>query len=301
MRKLLSILLVLSVFVPATLSQDADRDTSLRSLVEAERSFAAASMAKGIRASFIENMTDDSILFRPGPVAGKKWMEEHPAPQGVLTWQPVFADVSSAGDLGYTTGPWEFRQKSLEDKPVAYGQFVTVWKRQADGTWKFAVDLGISNPPPETRPPDVQFPATSQNKKKIKLKTDVEGERSALIKVENDFSKLVAKKRTLEAFLSYLADDVRLFRMNAFPAIGREEARAMLAAQPGLMSWQPVKADVSRSNDLGYTYGTYEFRPNGGKAAVNGNYVRIWKRQLNGQWKAVLDILNPLPPTATAN
>ena len=301
MKKFVSTFMVICMLMALALAQKVDRNTELLSLVEAERAFARAAIAKGIRASFIENLAEDGVLFRPRPVAGKKWMEDHPAPKGVLTWQPIFADVARAGDMGYTTGPWEFREKKLEDKPVAHGQFVTVWKRQADGAWKVAVDLGISNPPPPQTPAlDVQFPKGKHNGQKLKLK-DAAAEQAALLKLEDDFSKSVATQKTVDAFLSYLDDDVRLFRMNAFPVVGREGARTMLAAQTGLLSWQPTKADISLSGDLGYTYGTYEFKASDGKAATNGNYLRIWKRQTNGKWKVVLDLLNPIPPKAPAN
>lgn len=296
MRKLLSMLMILCAAIGIGLAQKGDRDADLRSLVEAERGFAAASAAKGTRAAFLENLAGDSIVFQPGPVNGQKWWSERPSRPGVLTWRPIFADVSRAGDMGISTGPWEFREKSLEDQPVAYGHFVSVWKRQADGAWKVAVDLGISHPQPQTPALEIIFPANDQANKKLKLKTDVEAERSALIKMENDFSKLVAKKKTIDAFISYFAGDVRLYRMNAFPAVGRDAASAMLAGAPGLPVWQPTKADVSRSGDLGYSYGTYEVKAGDGKAAESGNYLRIWKRQNDGKWKVVLDLLNPIPP-----
>lgn len=297
MKKLPSILLLLCALVASALAQKNDeRDANLRSLVEAERGFARASIDKGTRAAFIENLADDSILFRPRPVAGKKWMEERKATPGVLTWQPIFADVSSAGEMGYTTGPWEYRAKNLGDEPVAHGQFVSIWKRQANGTWKVAVDLGTENPKPEKPAPEVTFPAgNGGHKKQQKPETDAEAGRVALVKVEDDFSKHLAAKTTVDAFVSYLADDVRLFRTNAFPAVGREAARAMLAAKPGLLTWQPTKAEVSRSGDLGYSYGSYEFKASEG-FAESGNYLRIWKKQADGKWKVVLDLLNPIPP-----
>jgi ketosteroid isomerase-like protein len=296
MRKSLSILLVLSMLASATLAQKADRDAELRSLVEAERAFAAASVAKGTRAAFLENLNDDSILFNPGPVNGRKLWSERPTRPGVLTWQPIFADVAQAGDMGYTTGPWEFRAKSLEDKPIAHGQFMTIWKRQADGMWKVALDLGTQNPPPETPAPTLQFPSSNQNNKRLKLKTNAEAERAALLKIDNELSQTVATKKTVDAFLSYMADDIRFMRTNAFPVVGREATRAALIAKPGTLLWQPTKADVSRSGDLGYIYGTYEFKAGDGKTSENGNYVRIWKRQAGGKWKVVLDLLNPIPP-----
>jgi ketosteroid isomerase-like protein len=55
-------------------------------------------------------------------------------------------------------------------------------------------------------------------------------------------------------------------------------------------------ADISRSGDLGYTYGMYDLKASGGDQKLeHGNYVRVWKRQTNGRWKVVIDILNPMP------
>ncbi|MGH9424802.1 MAG: YybH family protein, partial [Terriglobia bacterium] len=133
------ILLCLFVWPCATWGQDNPHWTSL---IEAERAFAATSLAKGTRAAFLEFLAEDSVLFRPGPIPGKKWIEEHPAPSTFLTWEPAFADVAQSGDLGYTTGPWEIRPTGPKDKPTAYGHFVSVWKRQTDGLWKVVVDLG---------------------------------------------------------------------------------------------------------------------------------------------------------------
>jgi ketosteroid isomerase-like protein len=139
-------------------AQKMSNQATLDSLVAAERGFASASVAKGTREAFIMNLADDSTLFRPHAVAGKKWMMEQPARPGLLTWKPIFADVSASGELGYTTGPWEFRRNGPDDKEVAHGNFVSLWKKQADGTWKVVVDTGISNPPPTSKPEGVQSP-----------------------------------------------------------------------------------------------------------------------------------------------
>ena len=299
MRKAVFVLLLLSALAPASLTQKkVDRDAALRSLADAERAFASLSVAQGIKASFVANLADDGVLFRPGPVAGKKWMEEREAPKGVLTWRPAFVDVARADDMGYTTGPWEFRRESLQDKPVGYGHFVTVWKRQADGKWKVAVDLGISHPEPPAAVanPEVVSPHDNWAKKLPKLK--VEAEREGLLMMDVAFSKFVEGKKT-DALLPHFADDVRLYRADNLPAVGREAARALLAQKPGGISWRPVKSDVSLSGDLGYTYGTYEFKSADGKSSEAGNYLRIWKRQTDGKWKVVLDLLDTIPPPAS--
>jgi hypothetical protein len=48
--------------------------------------------------------------------------------------------------MGVTTGPWEYRQKSLRDTPVAHGHFTTIWKKKDNGEWKAMMDMGISYP-----------------------------------------------------------------------------------------------------------------------------------------------------------
>jgi ketosteroid isomerase-like protein len=61
-----------------------------------------------------------------------------------LSWEPVDAEVSSSGDLGYTWGNWRF------DAPdtVLHGNYFTVWKKQPDGSWKIALDGGNATPQP---------------------------------------------------------------------------------------------------------------------------------------------------------
>ncbi len=300
MRKVVFILLLLSMLAPAALTQKkGERDAALRSLADAERAFASLSVVEGIKASFVAYLADDGILFRPGPVAGKKWMEDRPAPKGLLTWRPAFVDVARANDMGYTTGPWEFRKESPQDKPVGYGHFVTVWKRQADGKWKVAVDLGISHPelPAAVSNPALVSPADTWAKKLPK--TDAEAERAALLKVESEFSKSAAARKSTDALLAHFADDVRLYRPDNFPAVGREAARALLALKPGSMTLQAAKSEVSRSGDVGYSYGAYEFKAADGKTSEEGNYLRIWKKQSDGKWKVVLDLWDPIPPPSS--
>lgn len=299
MKKSISVFLILFAFAVAVRPQTTTTPSNLQSLVEAERAFAKLALDKGIREAFIANIADDGVLFRPGAVAGKKWLEEHTTQPGVLAWQPIFAFVARAGDMGYTTGPWEYREKSIDDKPVAFGYFVTSWKKQRDGSWKFVLDLGTRNQQPQTPAPQMMFPRDYPTNNSSKLSTNVEAERAALLKAEDDFLKLLAAKNTLDSYLSFLADDVRLYRMNAFPVVGKESTRAALEGKIGALTWQTTKADVSRSGDLGYTYGTYELKAGADtKQAESGNYLRIWRKQPSGKWRVVLDLLNPIPKPA---
>ena len=151
-RSLLLLLPVICFLGGSTAAQKKTGVNDLRSMVETERSFARMSEEKGTREAFAAFIADEGILFRPTAVLGKKWMRENPLPPSTtrpwLAWQPIFAFVSSAGDLGYTTGPWQYKKDIKDAQPTAFGNFMTVWKKQADGTWKYIVDLGNPRPAP---------------------------------------------------------------------------------------------------------------------------------------------------------
>src|SRR5262249_11512065 len=115
---------------------------ALQSLVDAERGFSRTSVEQGMRDAFLGNLADDGIVFQPLPVNGKSVWAARAKPASTLIWEPAFAEVSAAGDLGYTTGPWELRPQADADRPTLHGHFHTVWRRAPGGPWKVAVDIG---------------------------------------------------------------------------------------------------------------------------------------------------------------
>src|SRR5437870_154811 len=64
-----------------------------------------------------------------------------------IKWNPTKADVSAAGDVGYTVGTYEASMNGATEK----GKYVTLWKKQSDGAWKVAEDIfnadGAEAPP----------------------------------------------------------------------------------------------------------------------------------------------------------
>jgi ketosteroid isomerase-like protein len=59
-----------------------------------------------------------------------------------IQWDPMTADVSVSGDLGYSKGTYEMRYSDQQGKMVVQkGSYVAVWKKGADGVWKLAVDI----------------------------------------------------------------------------------------------------------------------------------------------------------------
>jgi ketosteroid isomerase-like protein len=138
MPKLMRVLLCCAVSVSA---QSADE---WNQLVETERAFSRYSVEKSMRQAFIEFLGDDAIVFRPQAVAARPFYAARPEnPNLLLKWEPEVAELSALADLGYTTGLYELTVTANSRKTTSRGYFVTMWKKQADGSWKVALDTGI--------------------------------------------------------------------------------------------------------------------------------------------------------------
>ena len=258
--------------------------SALQEMVKTEQAFSKMAEEKNARDAFMTFIADDGLLFRPGAVNGKKWMLEHPVPASdkkpLLAWQPAFAGMAASGDMGFTTGPWEAKADINDEKPVGYGHFVTVWKKQADGSWRFVVDLGISHP--QSGGPQAHWVPEGTEKKTFK---PVDGTSARKSLLDRDQGYAIAE------FAAYASPDVRLYRANSLPFIGRDAAAAELAKTKGTIMWHPISADVSQAGDLGYTHGTYEVSDDTKKVTERGSYVRIWKKE-QGAWRIVMDVTN---------
>lgn len=303
MKTILSLgcVLVLSMYLAP---QKGGAPSALQSVVDAERAFARTSAEKGTRSAFLAFIAEEGILFRPTAVNGKKWLLEHPSPPSqkrpLLAWQPAFADIAIAGDMGFTFGPWEFKEDVKDAKPVAYGHFATVWKKQADGSWKFVIDHGISHPQPQAATTPWQLPSKYEQKSWKPAKFDLEAARTVLMSRDREFSNASAAQGIAKAFSAYAMQEVRLFRNDSYPFAGRAAALEVLSAKTPanhVLTWQPLAGDVSVSDDLGYTYGRYTLTSSEDpkNIAERGNYVRFWKKH-NGSWDVILDIADRLPP-----
>ena len=118
-----------------------------------EAEFEHATAERGLD-GFMSYFGDDSADLPSGSdiVFGKDNIRKELEPWGPdvsLTWKPVKAEMAASGDLGYTFGNFVFKAKDKDGKVVShYGKYATVWKKQSDGSWKVAFDMGNSSPAP---------------------------------------------------------------------------------------------------------------------------------------------------------
>ena len=292
---------VLAFVIISVAQQHGGYSPALVSLVEAERAFARTSVERGVRESFLAFFADDGINFQPHPTVTREAILKRPAPATrppvTLNWEPIWADVSRAGDLGYTTGPYILSDQSAEHRPSQYGYYFSIWKRQPDGAWKVAVDVGVQTPAPDAHERTLRFQSTLQPpSKKGGANVKLEAERLALLKLDREFIGTLNTRGASKAYPSYLGEEARVHRDGLFPLTDKDAIRNFLAGQKATLTGEPIKSEVAQSNDLGYTYGRYELAGAGAQAAEKGYYVRVWKRDPSGRWKIALDTTHPLPP-----
>lgn len=274
--KIVFLLLTVSA---AILSQ---HDPKAHQLAEAERSFSAASEKYGVKESFLQFLSDDCLMFNPYPVNGKELYRQRPANAAYLTWFPSHVEVSASGDFGISSGPWEYRN-AKNDTTVAYGHYFSVWKKQSDGTWKVALDQGISYPLKEKRKGVEYFldlPAARADNRDSGLI------REGLLIQERAFVRMAAQSGVLKAYSKYASAQMRVYRNNNYPSQKRKESLGLLKKLPLQKPCSPVIAKSASSGDLGYTVGFSLDAKND-----SSTYIRVWRKE-NG-WKIAVDILEP--------
>jgi ketosteroid isomerase-like protein len=244
-------------------------------------------------------MAEDGILFRPTPVNAKEFFAGRPANPGpILTWYPSYAEISSRGDLGWTTGPWEY-QSSKDKKPEAWGHFATVWRLQPKGGYKVLIDEGHSTPskPPQDSLSWAILPTRQGEGVTTELKTLIKSQQS-LIEADAAYSKALAEEGLGAALTHFADDDVRLLREAKPEFRGVADASKALPHEweAGVTAWDMKPGAISYTCDLAFTYGIATM---GAKAkdSPNGRKVfRVWRRSSpEADWKLALDVTNPLP------
>lgn len=260
---------------------------ALQSLVKAERAFARQSLEQGVRDAFIANLAEDGVIFRPLAMNGRKAWEARGPVAATLAWEPVYAEVSAAGDLGWTTGPWKFTPDDTSRAP-GFGHFVSVWRWRVDTGWKVAVDTGISHGRPVRGIGERPLEAGPKHTRPGPAGADLRA-------LDLGWSEEARAKGGEAAFQAWTAPDVRCYLYGREPVTGREAARALLSGAPSATVWNPEVQLVAVSGDLGCTYGILERRTTADASPDSSVYLHIWRRGSNGKWQAALVLENPLP------
>ena len=96
-----------------------------------------------MKKAFIEYIDNEGILLRPDhpPIVGADaidFLSQVNDSSYTLTWNPGGGELAASADLGYTYGVYKLEMRDS----VLRGTYVSIWKKQKDGRWKFVLDSG---------------------------------------------------------------------------------------------------------------------------------------------------------------
>ncbi len=112
-----------------------------------------------------------------------------------------------------------------------------------------------------------------------------------LMEADKSFSILSEQKGMKNAIIEYLDSNGVLLRANYLPIVGANAIDFLIQQDDSgyKLSLNPQHAEVAVSGDLGYTYGIYALRPNSIDTVIYGSYTNVWKKQIDGKWKLLLN------------
>ena len=131
---------------PDTRAKD---ETAIRA-AEADMAKAVATLDPAEAASFytddVVGMPVDAPMVQ-GKENMQKYFETMMKEKPELSWKPVKVEVARSGDLAYSWGTGKLSVKDKKGKVTETTvKYASVWKKQADGGWKIAVDTMIPDP-----------------------------------------------------------------------------------------------------------------------------------------------------------
>ncbi|HTG78159.1 MAG TPA: hypothetical protein VL553_01000 [Sphingomicrobium sp.] len=258
-------------------------DRELARVIEVEQDFASASLSQGIKRSFLAYSAPDSVLFRPGPVAGVPALKNDPDDNDGLTldWWPAMGAIANSGDMALSVGPWVLDVPG-KTKRQLYGYYATIWKKQPDGSWKFVIDgagAKIGSKPARQRGSTVTKLPVSQDRRAT-------GSAAALeeVKAKDVWLGQAAMRDAQRAIASCLSSDAWVIGSAAEPQGTPNGWRSEMVSRPRQLRFQFVKGDASSGGDFAYTYGLVDsLDPS---MPMRATYLHVWQRR-KGDWRLI--------------
>ena len=152
MRKSIFISIALPVLFSCTETK-IDQKAEGEKLMQLSREWSKSASTDSLEKT-LSYWADDAVVMSPGqaPIKGKDAIREmiqamSKIPGFNISWEPLSVEVSTSGDMAYIIEENKVTVSDSLGKPITeYNKAVTVWKKQADGSWKNVVDIWNAAP-----------------------------------------------------------------------------------------------------------------------------------------------------------
>lgn len=131
----------------ASCQNTADQASLEKEIFQTEKAFEKMASEKGIAEAFYYYAAEDAVIKRENDtlIIGKKnirtYYEKINDEKTTVSWTPDYINMSADGTMAYTYGKYLWKIKDEQGEIAEYkGVFHTVWKKQADKSWKYVWD-----------------------------------------------------------------------------------------------------------------------------------------------------------------
>ena len=296
------IILVFGLLVMLTGTALAQGSEIVYSLVNTDKEFSLSLQEDGIRKAYNKFLDRESLVFMPTAINGPDYYRKQEADSAGLFRFPAWTEVSEDGLLGYTTGPFEFREDIMDERPAATGHYVSIWRRKSSkSNWEIILDININHP--DARPMrSTRYDQPISGKVPITPAYELVKSKQILLDSDELFNISLKAGRLEFGYKEFFGDSVQLYRENYLPMLGKEQAMEHLLQMKGKYVYTTGDAYLSLVRDIAYTFGTGYYYENIRTSRFDQrfSYVRIWRKDKKGLWKVILDIEKPFEQTETS-
>jgi ketosteroid isomerase-like protein len=150
-RKVRYALLITTLLSVIMCGENMDLSEAKNNLTQTDKDFAEYARKNGIGKAFEYFAADSAVIFQDysNPIKGRENIASlfSLSEGSSLDWEPYFTEISASGDLGYTLG--NYTATHTDDSghlQITKGFYMTIWKKQADGQWRYVFDSGVKGP-----------------------------------------------------------------------------------------------------------------------------------------------------------
>ncbi len=252
----------------------------LEKMFQTENALDRSAAQNGIKASFLEFLSDDSVIFRPEPINGKEYWRKHDdSLSAVFGRKAIYGDISANGMLGYTTGNWSLYTKGKSESLGEFGQFVTIWEKRPDGNFLASLDIGITHDQLTVTDTEQTWP------------TDRVGDPNkrgwSPADASMNFLRMsMSRERLGGAYKKFAANDVRLLIERQPPILGKSKVVSEMNRYISVEF--PRRVALFQAADMAYTWNVCQYA-NSNEGTEKGNCLHIWKLR-DKKWWIVLGV-----------